>query len=96
MFENYELDATSLPSIASASALTLPTAGTVFVVTGTTTINTISNATAYVGRVITLMFSGSLTVTTSANAGKDIQCAGAANFSATANDQLMLVSNSTL
>ena len=98
IFGNYEFDATSLPSIASASALTLPTTGNVFAVTGTTTINTINHAAAYVGRVITLMFSGTLTVTTNANAGaaNDIQCAGAANFSATANDQLMLVSNGTL
>lgn len=97
--DNEDMDATSLPSVASASALTIPTNGNdVFVVTGTTTINTILRAAEYVGKVITLMFSASLTVTHNANVGaaNDIQLAGSANFAATANDQLMLVSNGTV
>ncbi|WJS05215.1 hypothetical protein [Roseibium aggregatum] len=90
-----QIGATGLPSIASASALALPTVGDMWLVTGTSPINTIPNAAAYVGREIHLHFAGSVTITHNANSGaaNDIQLVGGTNFNATANDNLALRSN---
>jgi hypothetical protein len=65
-------------------------------VSGTTTINLMSTTNRRRGDEVTLVFAGSLTVTNnSVSAGTDIPfaLAGAANFSATANDVLTLIHN---
>ncbi len=80
-------------SIASASNLTL-TEGNVFEITGTTSISGITTAGWQNGSTVTLMFSSTATVrhNTAGGAGTAlIFLAGAANFSATANDTLTLV-----
>lgn len=96
--DNVKFNATTLPTVASASGVTPPTSGYVFNITGTATINTIVGAARLAGQQITLIFAASLTVAHNANAGaaNDIQLAGAANFAATANDTLTLVSNGTV
>ena len=79
-------------TVASATAITLG-AGKRFHISGTTTIDLINEARWLDGDEFTLHFDGSLTVTHAAAAsGSDrpILLAGAANFSATANDQLTL------
>ena len=80
--------------IASANNLSLGTDGNAFEITGTTTINLISNTNWQNGSVIRLAFSSSLTVTNNAGtSGSNINIllAGGANFSATANDILTLM-----
>lgn len=76
---------------ASATNIDIPLNCTLLNVTGTTNIQSPNSAGAYVGRVITLKFNDSLTV---AN-GLGCLLAGAANFNATANDTLTLVSDGT-
>jgi hypothetical protein len=68
-----------VPSIVSATTLTLP-GGPMVVVTGTTTVTSVTAAQA--GRVVTLQFSGILTFTD----GSNLKLAG--NFVTTADDQL--------
>lgn len=75
-------------SVASASALPLPT-GRVFHVTGTTTITSITSTNFGNGVVITLIFDGSLTVTD----GSNLKLAG--DFTATADDTLTLAYDGT-
>lgn len=77
-------------SVASAAALPAPT-GRVFHVTGTTTITSITSTNFQSGTVITMIFDASLTVTH----GGNIILAGAANFSATANDTLTMAYDGT-
>jgi hypothetical protein len=80
--------------VASANNLSLGTDGNAFEITGTTTINLISNTNWQNGSVIRLAFSSSLTVTNNAGtSGSNINIllAGGANFSATANDILTLM-----
>lgn len=77
-------------SIASAAALTIPNAGDVFSVSGTTSITSIVAANQQ-GRRVTLLFLASLTFT----AGSNLVLAGAANFSATASDTITLVCDGT-
>jgi hypothetical protein len=80
--------------VASANNLSLGTDGNAFEITGTTTINLISNTNWQNGSVIRLVFSSSLTVTNNAGtSGSNINIllAGGANFSATANDILTLM-----
>lgn len=77
-------------SVASASALPLPT-GNVFHVTGTTAVTSITATNFQAGVEIILIFDGSLTFTH----GNNIILAGATNFSATANDTLKLVYDGT-
>lgn len=57
-----------LPTIASATALVLNETSNVFVVTGTTTIGSIDTATTPIrpGRVIVLLFAGTISVTDTA------------------------------
>lgn len=79
--------------VASANNLTLGTDGNCFEITGTTTINLISNVNWQNGSVVTLLFTSTPTVThNAATSGTNItiQLAGAANFSATAGDTLTL------
>lgn len=85
--------------VASASTLTVGNDGNYFHITGTTTINYITTTNWQKGSVIILKFNGSVTVTH--NAGSvpastaAILLSGAANFSATADDTLMLVFDGT-
>lgn len=84
--------------IASANSIR-PRAGNRFRVTGTTQVNLISIESFPVGcPIITLHFAGSLTVAHNQAASgefKPIMLSGAANFAATANDQLMLQYDTT-
>jgi len=84
--------------VASANNLSLNAGGSAFYITGTTTINLISNTGWQDGAEITLVFEGSLTVTNNSGtsgSNMNILLAGGANFSATANDVLKLVSITT-
>lgn len=74
-------------AVASAAALTLPP-GSVVTVSGTTNITSIP-ATGNAGRVVTLIFSGVLTVTD----GSNLKLAG--NFVTTADDTMTLVCDGT-
>ena len=74
--------------VASAGDITLG-AGNYFVITGTTTINTISATSWTAGTCVILQFSGSVTVkNATAGAGAQLKLAGSADFSATADDTL--------
>lgn len=78
--------------VASGADITLGTNGNFFDITGVTTINTISATNWQAGSIIVLQFDGSLTVAhNTAGTGASILLAGAANFSATANDTLTLI-----
>ena len=77
-------------AVASATALPVPT-GRVFHVTGTTTVTSITSTNYQSGAVITMIFDASLTFTH----GNNIILAGAADFSATANDTLTMVYDGT-
>lgn len=77
-------------SIASANNITLGNANA-FDVTGTTQINTIATTGWTSGSTITLRFSTSVTIAhNTAGTGAVLLLSGAANFSATADDSLML------
>jgi hypothetical protein len=77
---------------AVASASTITPTGNLFHVTGTTGITAISTTGITAGTEITIIFDASLTVT---NAAGSLMLAGAANFSATADDTLTLVYDGT-
>lgn len=80
--------------IASATNLTLGADGNVFEITGTTTIDLILITNWQNGAVVTLVFNESLTVRhgiATSGSNVTILLAGAANFSATANDTLTLM-----
>lgn len=80
--------------IASGTNLTLGTDGNTFEITGTTQIDLILITNWRNGSVVTLVFNESLTVRhgiATAGSNVTILLAGAANFSATANDTLTLV-----
>lgn len=77
-----------LPSVASASIITLPTAADVVQITGTTTINTIL-ANGHSGRRVTLLFQDALTVARAT--GNIILNQSAGNFVTTGNDTLTLI-----
>ena len=85
--------------VASADEITLGTDGNYFDVTGTTTINHINNSGWQSGSVVVLQFDASVTVTHNAGSpvGSEasILLSGGGNFSATANDTLMLVYDGT-
>lgn len=76
------------PTVASAAAVTLPTDGTVFTISGTTTITSVV-ATGWTGKRVTLIFSGALTFTD----GSNLKLAG--NFVTTADDTISLVCDGT-
>ena len=84
--------------VASADAITLGD-GNFFDITGTTTINHMLTTDWQDGSVVTLQFDASLTVTHQAGGAigdqADFFLAGAANFSATADDTLTLVFDGT-
>lgn len=75
--------------IASASTIDVPSAGSYFVVTGTTGITTISDD--WVGRLVILKFSGALTLTHSAG----LILPGGANITTVAGDTMGIVNEST-
>lgn len=75
-------------SVASAAAVTLPTLGSIFTITGTTNITSI-DATGNSGRKVTLIFADILTFTD----GSDLKLAG--NLVTTADDTISLVCDGT-
>lgn len=75
-------------TVASASTITVPLGARVVKISGTTGITSIT-ATGHRGAVVTLIFSGSLTVTD----GGNLRLAG--NFAATADDTLTLACDGT-
>lgn len=95
---NYRLQKKQGAAVASANNLTLGSDGNRFQITGTTQINLIDNTDWQGGSIVTLHFQGAVTVTHNTAASgnnKPIMLSGAANFSATANDQLTLQYDST-
>jgi len=87
VFWNYPKGLATLPS---AATLTLPYAGDIFTITGTTGITSIGVA-GNVGRRIVLSFQGAVTVTN----GSTLKLAGATNFISTADDTLSLYCDGT-
>jgi hypothetical protein len=86
-------------SVAAASTLTLGLDGNFFSITGNTNVDYITTTNWQAGSEITLQFTGTPTVNhnTGSVPGSTaaVLLAGAANFSATANDMLTLVYNGT-
>lgn len=82
-------DASSGSNIASASTITIPNAGSYFAVTGTTGVTAINDS--WVGRMVTLKFSGALTLTHSSG----LLLPGAANIAIVAGDCITFVNEST-
>lgn len=82
----------SVATVASAAAFpALANEATTFLVTGTTNITSITTSASIAGRVITLKFAAGVVVT----AGNNLKLAGAANFSADADDCIQLVTDGT-
>jgi len=93
---NYVNWASGSPAdIASANAIDLPYSGSYFTITGTTGIVTITPSGAVKGRLITLRFVSSLTVSQKTTGASNIVLAGSVNFAATAGDTLTLISDGT-
>jgi hypothetical protein len=91
-FTNFGGDPTSnltLNAVASASAILVFNTGTAFYITGTTNIGTINHA--WAGRVITLVFTDSVTVLHGTTGVGSIQLNNNANFSAVAGSTLTLI-----
>ena len=82
----------SQSNVASGTSIALAGGGRVYRVTGTTTINII-RAPAAGSPVVTLIFAASVTVNDEGTSSGNLRLAGAANFSATADDTLTLVWN---
>jgi hypothetical protein len=74
--------------IASGGTITIPSAGSYFVVTGTTTISAINDS--WVGRAVVLKFSGALTLTNSSG----LILPGGANITTASGDTGMFVNES--
>ena len=74
-------------NIASATTITPPSTGSVFNITGTTTITTIASTNSWDGRIITLIFAGALTFTHSSN----LKLPGSNNITTAANDVALMV-----
>jgi hypothetical protein len=83
-------------SMSSAAAITPDEYSWYFPVSGTTTIDNITNAAAWTGRHIVLKTAASLTITHNAGGTGNIRCSGSANLSMTANDVVQFVSDGTL
>jgi hypothetical protein len=91
--KQYNVTGTTDTSIvlASASTLTIPDLGRVFQITGTTGITQFSGGGA-IGRVVTLIFNASLTVSElTVSDGNNLLLSG--DFNATQNDTITLVDN---
>ena len=69
-------------NIASASSITPPSTGSVFNVTGTTSITAIASTNSWDGRIVTFIFAGALTLTHSSN----LALPGSTNITTVAND----------
>lgn len=69
-------------NIASASSITPPSTGSVFNITGTTTITAIGSTNSWDGRIVTFIFAGALTLTHSAT----LPLPGSINITTAAND----------
>jgi hypothetical protein len=82
--DNYTNESTS---VASANIVTLPKFGRYFAITGTTTINGLADQ--WLGREVTLMFTGACTL------AKTGGLVIASSYAATANDTISLVSDGT-
>lgn len=85
--------------VASANDLTLGLDGNFFTITGTTQINGIATADWTAGSDVVIQFSGALTVkhNTAPGAGfAPLYLAGAVDFSATADDILLLIYDGTI
>jgi hypothetical protein len=84
-----------IPSVASASTVALPVPRTeqlqIVNVTGTTTINNINDPAQWAGKAVALKFEATVQLVN----GAALKLAGAANFNATAEDMLTLVSDGT-
>ena len=78
-------------SVASATTISIPFAGTLIPVTGTVTIATINASTYNAGRTVTLQFAASVQVAVSGN----IKLTGNTAFNATASDTLTLICDGT-
>ncbi len=83
-----QIGSQSVPTVASAAALTLPLGVKVFLISGTTNITSIV-ATGWAGRRVTLIFQGVLTLTD----GGNLKLGG--NFVTTADDAIDLVCDGT-
>lgn len=82
----------SVATVASATALpVLATEARTIIVTGTTQIDSMTTSASIAGRVITLKFDASVKV----NAGSNLKLAGGADFDATADDTMVLVTDGT-
>jgi hypothetical protein len=81
--------------VASGATIDFLSLGSMALVSGTTTIVSINGAAKNQGRAVMLNFASSLTVRSAPGSGGNIKLAGAADFSATANDILTLVSDGT-
>lgn len=98
LMNNVRFETSKGANVASANDLTLGTDGNVFHITGTTTINAITTANWQAGSEIILIFDSTPTVknNTAGGGGTAVMLlAGAADFSATANDVLKLVYDGT-
>ncbi len=87
---NNVADAT-VPTIASASAISLPWTGDLFNVSGTTGIGTLFGG--YAGREVTLLFQGSISIFNSTGAQNAMRLSGSATFNAVAGSSLTLAHN---
>lgn len=80
-----------VPTVASANPLSLPATGELFNISGTTNFGTLQRG--WAGRVVTLIFQGSLSVFHSTGSATAMALSGAATFSAVANSTLTLRHN---
>jgi hypothetical protein len=90
---NHRLEEAMGATVASANNLTLGADGTLFHISGTTTINAITTANWQAGSRIRLIFDASVTVKNNTAGGggtAKMLLAGGVDFSATANDELTL------
>lgn len=78
-------------SIASADPLSLPTAGEVFNVTGTTNFGSIQGG--WAGRWVTLVFSGVLSVFSSTSGTNSVRLASGSTYTSAANSTLTIAHN---
>jgi len=81
----------AVPSVASASAISLPPNATDVIITGTTGIGTINAG--WAGRVVTLYFSAALSVFSSTGAANAVKLNSGATFTAAANSTLTIRHN---
>ena len=83
----------TIPSIASASVVSLPVNGDFFTVTGTTGVGTLEGG--HAGRIVTLTFSGVLSVFSSTGATTAMRLSGGATYTSSANSTLTLLHTGT-